>query len=179
MFLITGLLAQTVKKDAFYLSFEGILGNYSGATIGLNYMSKQKLAFHLGIHSLGNKSDQYQGETFFGREYDATKEFYGFHFLVGKVLTWDAPARFILSGGVGSTKIKKPVSTQSITLHWIGLHSTSVQYEESQFMTYIFNPKIEIPVSKIFGVSLTSHLMANKEDVAFGIGIGFILGALK
>jgi hypothetical protein len=45
-------------------------------------------------------------------------------------------------------------------------------------LTYVLNPKIEIPVSAIFGISLSTHLLANKEDFVLGIGIGFILGAL-
>ena len=179
VFLITGLVAQSVKKDVFYLSAEGVFGYYSGATIGLNYMPKQMLIFQLGIHALSFKSDQYQGETFWGREYDATNAVNGCHFLVGKVFSWEGSGRMILSAGIGSFKKMEPVSSKTTHFPWIDRNITSIEYEESRSLTYVLNPKIELPFSDTFGISLTSLLLANKEEVVFGIGIGFILGALK
>jgi hypothetical protein len=161
------------------LSTEGNFGNYSGPTIGFNYLSKQKISFQLGIHTLYDEIDQHQGESIFGGEYNATNEFRGFHFLVGKVFSSEGSPRLNLSAGIGSTMTKKAVSSQLKTSSYFGWHYSSIEYQESQSLTFIFNPKIEFPFSEIFGISLTSHLMVNKDAFAFGFGIGFLLGALK
>jgi hypothetical protein len=178
LLLATGLVAQTNTKDAFYLSTDVVFGNHSGATVGLNYLSQEKISFQLGIHSLLKKTDQHQGESIFWGKYDATDEFSGFHFLVGKVFPLEGSSRFILSVGVGSTNVKKAVSSQRNTSSFFGLQYSSINYEETQAFTYVFNPKFEFPFSKILGLSISPYFLGNKEQTIVGIGIGFILGAL-
>ncbi len=52
-------------------------------------------------------------------------------------------------------------------------------YIKSNKTSLIINPKIELPLSKYFGLTVSPMAQINKGNSYFGIGIGTMIGLLK
>ena len=82
--------------------------------------------------------------------------------------------------GAGYTIIAEP-------RNWLKIHNSSINlaenysydFERRYAVCLIINPKIEFPISKIFGLAVSPMLQINKERVYYGIGVGYMIGLLK
>ncbi len=184
------ITSQNNEKELYYVSSEINLGNYYGIDVHLNYVFKNRYAIKLGfsgnIREPKSQPEDYSGglEGLFsvGTEnpYD---HLLTYRIDVGRIynLNPKGTIRANLSLGIGYTTIKEPDNWQFIEVDApINLaENYTYSYRSYGTVSLIVNPKIEFPITKIFGLSLSPMLQWNKDRTYFGVGIGTLLGRLK
>ncbi len=171
------LHAQTPKSDALFVSLEAmpLIGNAIGADLSLNYQLKQSFSFNLGMYTCSGLM----------KEFDARQEVKGYHFKLGKVFTTKSEyVRWNLSAGIGYSHSTYPIrSVKTQRTGWLFIPFTythnEVTYEDSKKIIFIFNPKLELPISKVIGFHFSAIYMTNKTRPVLGLGFGLIVGNLR
>lgn len=179
--------AQFLGRQPVYSSAELSFGNFVGIDISLNYLLKGEYTFKLGysgnIRPAASRPVDYsagmKGVLFYGFEnpYDVLQNL---HAGAGKIVNLNnkGTIRANLSLGFGYTTIKGPTNWEknenvflSETYNW--------NYKKYHTVSLIFNPRIEFPFTRFYGLSLSPVLQVNKDQIFFGIGIGQMLGYLR
>ncbi|WP_159023555.1 hypothetical protein [Formosa sp. L2A11] len=181
------LNAQFSEHHAIYFSGEINLGNYVGIDYNLNYVYKETYAFKLGytgnIRTPKSQPKDYgsglQGLFSFGFEnpYDQIENI---QIGVGKIykLNTNGTIRLNLSAGLGYTIIREPENWQRINDAYLSENYTW-NYRKHNTVSLVINPKIEFPVSRFYGLTVSPMLLINKDSTYFGIGLGQMLGLLR
>ncbi len=178
--------AQFGQNHAIYLSSELSLGNYFGIDENLNYVYKEKYSLKVGLsgHFRKPKSqpEDYSGGLLslfsFGmiNPFDQLLTYqiaFGRIFLLNKSET----IRLNAAIGIGYTTIAEPQNWNRVT----GFIAPNYgwEYKKYQRVSLIINPKIEFPVTRIVGLTVSPMIHVNTKRTYFGIGIGSMLGLLK
>ncbi|WP_418603508.1 hypothetical protein [Hwangdonia sp.] len=182
--------AQENKKNTYYLSSELNLGNYFGVDYNLNYVFKNNYSLKLGFS--GNvRKPKSEPEDFSGglnglfsvgikNPYD---HLLNYRIDFGKIYNFnpEGTIRLNFSFGIGYTIIKEPDNWQFVESDTVINLAENYTYSYKSYNTLSFtiNPKIEFPITKFFGLSVSPMLQMNKDRTYFGIGLGTMLGKLK
>ncbi len=181
--------AQFAGNNAVYVTSELNVGNYFGMDLNLNYVFKEKYSFKLGY--TGNfRKPKSQPEDFtsgvagillFGLN-KPIDQFENFGVSIGRIynLNQSGNIRVNFSLGVGYTLFSEPENWKKIDNNIFSLtRNYSYDYADYKAVSLIANPKIEFPISKYFGITVSPMLQLNKDRTYFGIGIGTMIGLLK
>ena len=181
--------AQFAENDAIYATGELNLGNYFGADLNLNYVLKEKYAFKVGYN--GNfRKPKSQPEDFttgvtgilvFGLN-SPVDRFENFEATVGRIykINRSGTIRANLSLGVGYTVYTEPENWKKINNKTVSV-TKNYSYDdvEHQAVSLIVNPKIEFPITRYFGFTVSPMLQKSKDRTYFGIGLGSMIGILR
>ncbi|HSP84008.1 MAG TPA: hypothetical protein VLN72_09800, partial [Gillisia sp.] len=55
----------------------------------------------------------------------------------------------------------------------------SYEYHKYHTVSLIINPKIEFPITRIYGLTLSPMILINKDRTYMGIGVGHMIGLLR
>ncbi|WP_051205316.1 hypothetical protein [Salinimicrobium xinjiangense] len=190
LLMITGVnlaQAQEEQKHSFYVSGELGFGNYYGLDFSYNYLYKEKYSFKLGYIGNIRKAEtlphDYTSGLFnalllgFGTPVDQLKHF---QLGAGRIynLNKKATIRVNLSVGLGYSTIKEPGNWQSTGSHLLQENYTW-EYDKYRTLSLIINPKIEFPLSRFYGLTLSPMVQLNKDRTYVGIGVGHMIGLLR
>ncbi|MBP1840719.1 hypothetical protein [Formosa algae] len=190
--LISGLFfnrahAQFANQHSIYTSGEINFGNYIGMNLNLNYVYNQTYSFKLGytghIRTPKSQPKDYSsglgGLFSFGFEnpYDQLETI---QMGVGKIynLNNSGTIRLNLSVGAGYTIIRQPENWQYTDSAFLSENYTW-NYRKHSTASFILNPKIEFPISRFYGFTVSPLLILNKDSSYIGIGLGQMIGILK
>lgn len=190
LFSVSFVKAQDNTEEYYYLTSELNLGNYYGVDLNLNYIIQNKYALKVGvsanIRDPKSQPDNYSSglsgiiNIFGNRPYD---HFTNYKIEVGRLysLNKKGTIRANLALGLGYTILKEPENWQYIESNsWINFaENYSYSYRKHSTISLVITPKIEFPISKYFGFTLSPQLQINKDRTYVGIGIGTMLGKLK
>lgn len=182
--------AQDEVADRYYVSSELNVGNYIGVDLNYNYIIHNKYALKVGvsanIRSPKSQPDNYSSgltgiiNVFGNRPYD---HFTNYKIEVGRLynLNKKGTIRANLAVGLGYTILKEPENWQYIeSSSWINFaENYSYSYQKKNTISFIISPKIEFPISKYFGFTVSPQVQINKERTYVGVGIGTMIGKLR
>ena len=181
--------AQFAKNNALYSTGELNLGNYYGMDLNLNYVLNEKYSFKLGYTGNLRKpktlpedfSTGVTGILVWGLNHPMDN-FENYGASVGRIykLNESGTIRVNLSLGVGYSVITEPENWEKINNNFVHLQRNySYDNVEHKAVSLIFNPKIEFPITRLFGFTISPIIQINKERTYFGVGIGTMIGLLK
>ena len=84
--------------------------------------------------------------------------------------------------GVGYTTIIEPENWKKVKgtiIDGMLTDNYTWDYEKRHGISFIINPKIEFPITRYWGLTVSPMVQFNKDRTYFGIGIGSMLGLLK
>ncbi len=179
--------AQLNVNNTIYLTGELSLGSYIGIDINLNYIYKEKYSFKIGY--VGNiRKPKSQPKNYasgltglftFGlsNPYD---QFENYQIGFGKIynLNENGTIRTNLSFGLGYTTIREPENWELINDGFLTENYTW-NYKKYNTVSIVINPKIEFPLTRFYGLTISPMLQINKDRTYFGIGIGQMIGLLR
>jgi hypothetical protein len=184
---ITTVNAQFKENSTLYTSGELNFGNYIGIDLNLNYVYKEKYSFKIGytgnIRKPKSQPDDYSsgliGILLFGaaNPYDQLENY---QIGVGKIykLNPSGTIRVNISLGLGYTIINEPENWIKITNGFLA-ENYIWNYNKYQTFSLLLNPKIEFPLSRFYGLTLSPLLQINKDRTYIGMGIGHMIGLLR
>jgi len=180
--------AQFIKKNAIYITSELNLGNYCGIDFNLNYVFKEKYSFKLGY--TGNlRKPKSQPEDFNSgivgilifQLNKPVDQFENFGASIGRIykINRSGTIRVNFSFGVGYTIYTEPENWKKINNNMYLTENYSYDNIEHKTVSLIINPKIEFPITRYFGFTISPMLQINKDRTYFGIGLGSMIGLLR
>ena len=181
--------AQFAKNNALYATGELNMGNYYGTDLNLNYVLNEKYSFKLGYTGNLRKpktlpedfSTGVTGILVWGLNHPMDN-FENYGASVGRIykLNQSGTIRVNLSLGIGYSILTEPENWEKINNNFVHLQKNySYDNVEHKAVSLIVNPKIEFPITRFFGFTISPMLQINKERTYFGIGIGSMIGLLK
>ena len=181
--------AQFAENNAIYATGELNLGNYFGTDLNLNYVLKEKYSFKAGYN--GNfRKPKSQPEDFttgvtgilVGGANSPVDLFENFGVSIGRIykINQSGTIRANLSLGVGYTIYTEPENWKKIDSSTVSVFKNySYDNVEYKAVSLIVNPKIEFPITRYFGFTISPMLQINKDRTYFGIGLGSMIGLLR
>jgi hypothetical protein len=181
--------AQFAENNAIYATGELNFGNYFGADLNFNYVLKEKYSFKLG-YSANIRKPKSQPEDFtsgvtgilsFGLN-SPVDQFENYGASIGRIykINQSGTIRANLSLGVGYTIYTEPENWKKINNSAVSVTKNySYDKVEREAVSLIVNPKIEFPVTRYFGFTISPMLQINKDRTYFGIGLGSMIGLLR
>ena len=190
--LVNMASAQSQKnKNAFYATGAFNLGNYYGVDINLNYVLKDKYTFKVGytgnLRVAKSKPEDYLGglEGVFlllGTK-DPFDQIINYRFDIGRIykLNESGTIRLNASIGLGYATVREPANWKKRSTLASGFldRNYSWKYQDNHSFSLIINPKIEFPITDVWGITISPMVQINKYRTYFGIGVGTMLGFLK
>ena len=181
--------AQFAENNAVYATGELNLGNYVGMDLNLNYVLKEKYSFKVGYSGNFRKpksqpEDLTTGVTgilVWGLN-SPVDVFENFGASIGRIykINQNGTIRANLSFGVGYTIYTEPENWKKINNNTVSVTKNySYDNVEHKAVSLIVNPKIEFPITRYFGFSISPMLQINKDRTYFGIGLGSMIGLLR
>ncbi len=181
--------AQFAKNNALYAAAELNLGNYFGGDLNLNYVLNEKYSFKLGYTGNFKKpktlpddfSTGVTGILVWGLNHPMD-QFENYGASVGRIykINQSGTIRVNLSLGIGYTIFTEPENWEKINDKLVHLQENySYDNIEYKAVSLIVNPKIEFPITRFFGFTISPMLQINKKRTYFGIGIGTMIGLLE
>jgi len=172
---------KSLETSFLYLSFHVVAGNFNlpGLGVGLNYVYRCKYSAGVFYTRIGfrpkNNPNTHRPYKFGGQ--DPTEIMETLELLVGKVynLNRAGTIRANLYFGAGLTVYKKAVYGR-----WdFRANNYPWHYEDRRLITFIINPKIEFPFTRVWGLTFSPMLGISSQGVFYGIGIGHMLGLVR
>ena len=181
--------AQFAENNAVYATGELNLGNYFGVDLNLNYVLNEKYSFKLGYTGNLRKpktlpEDFTTGVTgilVWGLNHPMD-QFENFGASIGRIykLNQSGNIRVNFSMGVGYTILTEAENWEKINDNLVSpTKNYSYNYVEHKAVSLIVNPKIEFPMTRFFGFTVSPLLQINKGRTYYGIGFGSMIGLLK
>lgn len=179
--------AQFGENHAIYTTLGLDVGNYFGASFGLNYVYQENYSLRLE-HTVRARSSATKPEDFrvglfrafsFGlaNPYDRIENY---QIMAGKIykLNTKGTIRLNMSIGIGYTRISEPENWQMIDSF---LFSDNYTWDTYGYKTlsFIISPKIEFPFARHYGLTLSPMVQINKGRTYVGIGIEHMIGLLR
>lgn len=179
--------AQHDINNTFYSSMEFNIGNYYGLDVHLNYVFKEKYTIKAG-YSSNLRKPQSQPQDFSSgvieiillnlpnpRDHLET-----FQIGLGKIynLNQRNTIRAHVSLGIGFTVIKEPENWERINTGVI-VSNYNWNYKKKNSLSLIINPKIEFPIKRLYGLTISPLVHLNKDRTYYGVGIGQMIGILR
>lgn len=179
--------AQDVEKHLYYLSSEVNLGNYIGFSADVNYLLDEKYTFKLGVvgnfRKPTNQPDDFSiglfGVLSLGL-LQPLENMGSVNAAVGKMyyLNPKKSIRVNAAVGIGYTEIRLIENWQKQMNPSYGQNYTFDQVTNST-VSLIINPKVEFPLGRVFGFTLSPTAIINKEASYYGVGVGYMLGRIR
>ena len=179
--------AQFDENNAIYSTGELNLGNYIGVDINLNYVYKEEYSFKIG-YSGNIRKPKSQPEDYttgltgilllgLANPYDQLENY---QIGIGKIykINQSGTIRLNASIGLGNTIVREPENWERINNGFFAENYTW-DYNKYNTVSLIINPKIELPFSRFYGLTVSPMLQINKDRTYFGIGIGQMIGLLR
>lgn len=172
-----------LKNAALYLSIDLDVGNYIGANANVNYVIKNRYCFQFGFSGhfrrARSRPENYSGGVFGFLGPIPFDTFESSQLLVGRVVKINAKGsiRLNLLGGAAYTFLREPTNWQSLNGSFWG-PSHTFEYARSEVFSFVLNPKIEFPFTRVYGLSFAMLMQVNKERTLIGVGIGQLIGKL-
>ena len=185
-FITTIGLAQT-QQNAFYGTFTVNLGNYVGVDAELDYIFKEKYSFRLGysgnIRKPVSEPDDYSTGLTGALLLGLTSPFDQFeNIYAGAGRVWSLnPAgtvRINATVGLGFTILREPGNWQPVSNGFLTENYTW-QYNRYNTVSVVLSPKIEFPITRIYGLVIAPTVQINKDRTFIGLGIGNMIGLLR
>jgi hypothetical protein len=196
MLIARTLNAQESKtsSDNFYIDLSATLGNFYGGDISLNYIHNNKVSFQFFYNRFERKDPSvpadYSGGlvdlfTFGGKYPNERLESIGI--LGGLVLPYKGSkkGRWNLRAGFAYSKFRKPMNYEKLDAGIVGslfVGNYSWLFEESESMSLVLKPELEIAIFKHVGTGFHANLIYNKHAFIVGLGLsikfGFVRGKL-
>ena len=191
VFVINIQAYSQVGQDRFvYATCDMNAGNYFYADFGVTYLFRGK--YSLGIEyssTISNpksKPSDYAGglasAAVFGLdgshdEMESLQILGGRYFSINQQKT----IRFNLQGGMMFSRLTMPVNwTKFEDSGGIQIgRNYDFDYDRNQTIGLVINPKFEFAFTRVFGLSASPQFIWNKQQVYYGIGIGYMLGVLR
>ncbi len=181
--------AQYAGNNAIYATGELNFGNYFGTDLNLNYILKGKYSFKVGYTGNFRKaksqpkdfSSGITGILIFGLNSPADL-FENFGAAIGRIykINQKGTIRANISLGAGYTIYTEPENWEKINNKIISIKKNySYDNMKHKTLSLIVNPKIEFPVSRYFGFTISPMLQINKNRAYYGIGLGSMIGLLR
>ncbi|MDC7998938.1 hypothetical protein [Gilvibacter sediminis] len=179
--------AQTQQDHTIYGTVSLNLGNYVGFDAELDYIYKEKYSFRLGysgnIREPKSAPDDYStglaGVLLLGltSPFDQFENVYA-----GAGRVWNLnPAgtiRINATVGLGFTILREPGNWQPVSNGFLSENYTW-EYNRYNTVSVVISPKIEFPITRVFGLVVAPTLQINKDRTFIGIGIGNMIGLLR
>ncbi|WP_372746657.1 hypothetical protein [Lutibacter sp.] len=184
---VNSVNAQFDENNSIYYSTELSLGNYIGLDLNMNYVYKDKYSFKIG-YSGNIRKPKSQPEDYtsgltglfllgLANPYDQLENY---QIGMGNIINLNSSKtiRLNLLAGLGYTIIREPEN-------WVRNNDAFLaenynwNYHKHTTVSFIINPKIEFPISRIYGFTISPMLQINKDNLYFGVGIGNMIGLLK
>jgi len=188
IFSIEWVHAQFAENHAIYFSKELNFGNYIGLNADLNYVYKERFSLKIGyngnIRKPKSQPEDYSSGLVKGillgleNPYDQMENY---QIAFGKIgrLNKSGTVRINFLVGVGYTVIREPENWQKIESKSLIAENYTWNYKRDNTASLIINPKIEFPLTWIFGLTVSPMLEINKYSVYYGVGIGTMVGLLR
>lgn len=184
--------AQFADNNAIYLSGELGGGNYFNGDLSLNYVYKGNYSLKMGysgnVRKAVSRPEDYQsglvkGLFLFGL-INPKDYLDSYHISLGKImnLNKNKKIRLNLMFGVGYTTITEPENWEKVEgtiIDGLVMDNYTWDDKERHGVSFIVNPKIEFPVTRYWGVTVSPMVQFNKDRTYFGISVGSMLGFLK
>lgn len=160
--------AQFIENNAIYITEEINLGNYFGGDLNLNYVWKDTYAFRLGYTGNLRRAKSLPedfttgaaGIMVFGLNNPVDK-FENIGVSVGRILKLNPSGtiRANLSIGAGYTFYTEPTNWRKTNNSAVSIaENYSYDYVRHEAVSLIINPKIEFPITKYFGFTVSPLL---------------------
>jgi len=195
--LVAGVLicqivsAQLPENSNLYLKAGGIVGNYYGVDLSLEYISHKEQSFSAGVYFQNRKSPDIPEDyvsplgimgkvMFWGLDLDYPKvELTTFYLSTGKVLKSNSgKIRYDLSGGIGVNYIVAPANfIKKEPLE--SAENYSYTFNKGYSLGLIINPSVDFAIWKYFGFSTGITSMISKEGFTCGIEIAYLIGLVN
>lgn len=195
LFIFVGIntaSAQFAENNAIYLSGEVGGGNYFNGDINLNYVYKENYSIKIGVSGNLRKAVSQPGDL----RSSLTESVFTFGLTnpkdqldtysvsLGKVVNLNKSRniRANLMFGVGYTTITEPENYEKVEVSIIGgmvMGNYTWDYGKRHGISFIINPKIEFPITRYWGLTVSPMVQLNKDRTYFGIGIGSMIGLLR
>ncbi len=184
--------AQFAENNAIYLSGEIGGGNYFNSDLNLNYVYKENFSFKLGYSqnlrkAVSRPDDYFSGlvkSVFMFGFANPKDQLETYNICFGKIVNLNKSrnirANFMF--GAGYTTITEPENWKKVEGNIIdGLITDNYTWDEGKHhgISFIINPKIEFPLTRFWGLTVSPMIQINKDRTYFGIGIGSMLGLLR
>ena len=175
--------AQLKEKNFIYASNELTLGSsYLGYDLDLNYIFKEKYSFKVGFSKKFRFTETPEN---FGTINDILifgpiDSFENYQITFGKIYKFNKSGtiRANLSFGLGSTQIRGYENFKLITLN-DGSEYYTYNSRKNNSISFIINPKIEFPLTRFYGLTISPMVQISKFKPYFGSGIGHMFGLLR
>ena len=184
---ISAVTAQFDENNAIYSTTELSMGNYIGIDLNMNYVYKETYSVKIGYSGNLRKSksqpkDYESGisELFtFGlsNPHDIMENY---QIGLGKIylLNKSGTIRANLTVGLGYTVIREPENWQRNDDRYLA-ENYNWNYGKYNTISLIINPKIEFPITRFYGFTVSPMVQINKDRIYVGIGIGNMTGLLR
>jgi hypothetical protein len=185
------VFAQLPENSNLYLKAGGIIGNYYGADISLEYVNNNEQSFSIGAYIQNRKAPDIPedyisplgivGKIFFwGLDLDYPQvEVTTFYLSTGKILKSNTDKiRFDLSGGVGFNYINTPTGFIKKEPQE-SMENYSYTYEKGYSFGLIINPSVDFAVWKYFGFSAGITSMITRDRFTCGLEIAYLIGLVN
>lgn len=186
-FSIGEVSAQEIEKHLVYLSSELNLGNYVGIATDFNYIYEETYTAKFGLNANFRRSpDQpsdynsgLAGLVTYGAA-SAREITVDVHLMVGKLYNLNArkTLRVNAAVGVGYTSVETVENWQKTGSNFFSGNYT-YDIRSKSTASLIINPKLEIPLGRIFGFTVSPSAILNSESSYYGIGVGYMIGLIR
>lgn len=179
--------AQEVENHLIYFSNEMNVGNYFGYTADINYVYKEKYSAKVGftgaIRISTNQPSDYSpgliGLFSFGL-IGAYETMAVGQLQVGRIfyLNQNRNSRLNASVGIGYTSVETIENWQKTTAVSFNSNYT-YDVVRNQTVSLIINPKLEFPLGRVFGFTVSPTAIINSERNYYGVGLGYMIGRIR
>jgi hypothetical protein len=176
--------AQFEINNKFYVSSELNIGNHLGFDLNFNVITKKNYSFKVGYTGnlkTSSKPDDFTSSNdrlLIFRPFDY---FNSFQVGLGKIydLHKNGNVRLNLSFGLAFTTVKRSENWQFNAEPFSSEGFYSWDTKKNETVSFIINPKIEIPLRSVFGITISPMVQLNKQRTYVGVGIGAMIGLLR
>lgn len=187
LFSIKSASAQEVEEHLFYYSNELNIGNFVGFNGDLNYIYNENISAKIGVvvnvrRSPDEPADYTPG--LFGvltlGLADAYEVMQGVNLQVGKIYYLNSKhnTRVNAAIGIGFTSMHTIENWQYNTNSSLG-SNYSYDLVKKNVVSVIISPKLEIPLGRVFGFTVSPTAIINSESNYYGIGLGYMIGIIR
>jgi hypothetical protein len=179
--------AQFVEDNAIYVTSELNFGNYVGFDINMNYAYQEKYSLKIGVTGNFRKpksqpEDYTSGVSglFLVGLFNPYDQFVNYQLSFGRMYVLDrsGTVRANISIGIGYTTIIEPENWEKFEGALLSDNYTW-NYSKYNTISLIINPKLELPLLYLYGLTVSPMLQISKNRTYVGIGLGQMLGLLR
>lgn len=172
------------QQHFLYTSGDVIVGKQNAGKLGLNYVYNNRLCVSLGYSATAKTTSSLPAEFLKSatiptptNSVQPFENSENLHLMVGTILnlTKKRNVRLVLQGG--------PALTTNRQANFEYADSNKQNYttsmESMQKISFVMNPKIELPLCCMIGCSVGPMLVINDQEKYIGAGVGLMYGIVK